>query len=56
MKLTQVANTGTHSKQVANAHREANGQGRGALQVTAFGVTGSKHGEDQLKGDEELHY
>lgn len=45
----------THREQVADAHREADGQRRRSLQVVAFGVTGGKHGEDELEGDEELH-
>lgn len=34
---------------------DADGEARGASQVCAFGVTGGEDGEDQLKGDEELH-
>lgn len=46
---------GTHSKQVADSNSEADGEAGRASEVCALGIAGGKHGEDQLKCDQEFH-
>lgn len=41
---------------MTDAHRQADSQSRGTLQVVTLVVTGGKHSEDQLKGDEEFYH
>ena len=44
----------THRKQVADDHREADGQSRAAPELAA-GVAGGEDGEDQMERDQQLH-
>lgn len=45
----------TYPKEVAQGHRETDGEGRGAQVVSATLVCGSEDAEHQLQGEEKLH-
>ena len=45
----------THREEMTHGDGQADGERSGAIQVTALGVDGSKDGEDEHEGDEDLH-
>lgn len=45
----------TYPKEVAQGHREANGEGGGAQVVSTALIGGGKDAEHQLQGQEKLH-
>lgn len=45
----------TYPKEVAQGHRETDGEGRGAQVVSTPFIRGSEDAEHQLQGQEKLH-